>query len=67
MDLRVTQIDGRFDLLDERIEGVRNDLTAAFRGELIAAITSQTRILVFSLLGGVFGAGGLVLAATRLG
>jgi hypothetical protein len=77
VDERFERIDERFDViderfaafdqrLDERLEATEQRLLAAFRGELVAAVTAQTRILVVALLGTLLTVAGLALAATRL-
>jgi len=38
-----TEMDLRFDRVDGRIDAAKNELLAAFRGELVAAVSSQTR------------------------
>ena len=43
------------------------ELRADFRGEIAAAVTSQTRVIVFSMLGAIVAHGGLVLAVARQG
>jgi hypothetical protein len=61
----------RLDQMDEhwttRLELTEHRLTAVFRGELHAAITSQTRSILLSVLGATLATGSLVLAAARLG
>lgn len=52
---------------ETRLEATEHEIVAAFRGELNHAITSQTRSILFSLLGGMLGTGSLVLTAARLG
>lgn len=56
----------RFALLDERLEAMEHRITAAFRGELTAAITAQTRTMTLGLLGTVLAMGSFMLAATGL-
>ncbi len=51
--------------LDLRFDALRNELLAAFRGELNAAITAQTRTLVFTMAGTVISLGGLALGLAR--
>jgi predicted nuclease with TOPRIM domain len=65
------RFDDRLDRMDERwtdrLETTEHKIVAAFRGELNAAVSGQTRTMVFSLLGAVLTTGSLVLAAARLG
>jgi DNA anti-recombination protein RmuC len=53
------------ELFGARIDALRNELLAAFRGELNTAITAQTRILVFTMAGTVVSLGGLALGLAR--
>ena len=68
-DLRTDTADLRTDLRTEmadvraEVSGVRAD----FRGEIAAALTSQTRVIMFSMLGAIIAHGGLVLAVVRIG
>jgi hypothetical protein len=64
LDQRLDHMEARW---TARLEATEYKIVAAFRGELNAAITSQTRSIMFSLLGGMLGTGSLVLAAARLG
>jgi hypothetical protein len=70
---RFTAIDGRFDVIDERFVSLRAEmgqmkyeLLAAFRGELVTAVTSQTRVMVLTMAGTVTALGGLALTLARL-
>jgi hypothetical protein len=60
---RFTALEGR---IDDRTEALEQRLLAAFRGELNAAITSQTRAMIFTTGGAVVSLGGLALALARL-
>ncbi|HVF19998.1 MAG TPA: hypothetical protein VNA14_07135 [Mycobacteriales bacterium] len=60
MDLRFELVDARFDTLEQRV-------LVAFRGELVAAITTQTRSMVFTMAGTVVSLAAVALAATRAG
>ena len=73
----VTRLDHRMDLLRERMdrqfETLRADLrafaaeiTAAYRGELVAAVSGQTRALIFTMLGTVITVGGMALGLSTL-
>ncbi len=37
--------------LDERLDNLRNELLAVFRGELLTALTAQTRMIVLTVIG----------------
>lgn len=62
VDRRFDAVEARFDRHEDRFDALAHQLTAAFRGELNAAITAQTRSMIFGLLGAMAGVGGLSLA-----
>lgn len=68
-DARFDAVDARFDALlgglGDRFEASEQRLMAAFRGELLAAISAQTRTVVLGLVGTVVSVGGLALAFAR--
>ena len=66
IDRRFEQVDRRFDQVDAKFEILEHRLTAVFRGELNAAVTAQTRTMMFSLLGAIVGVGGLALGMQQL-
>jgi hypothetical protein len=73
MNLRFELVDRRFEMLDQRFEASENKLLAAFRGELLAAVTAQsnvisaqTRTLVMANLGAVLSTAALAFGAARL-
>ena len=70
-DRRFAASDQRFaenmELFGARMDALRNELLAAFRGELNTAITAQTRTLVFTMAGTVVSLGGLALGLARFG
>jgi len=74
IDLRFEGVDLRFERLDERLgpnldyrlEAMEHRIIGAFRGELVTAITSQTRSLLLGIIGSGLSMGGLVLAAARV-
>lgn len=53
LDTRFTQIDRRFEQLHTQIAGVRYELLAATRGELVAALAQQTRQMILAMIGTV--------------
>lgn len=57
--------DARFDSFETRLELTEQRLTAVFRGELMAAVTTQTRTLILTMGGTVVSFGALLLVATR--
>jgi hypothetical protein len=56
------RVDQRFDALDHRLEAMEHRLSATFERRISAAITAQTRALVFSQLGAL-----VVIAALAFG
>jgi hypothetical protein len=52
--------------VDAKLDSVRDDLLAAFRGELVTAVTGQTRAVIVSITTAVFGLGGLAVALAQL-
>ncbi len=52
--------------LDARFDGLRDELLAAFRGELVAAVSGQTRAVIVATATAVFGLGGLALSLAQL-
>ena len=52
--------------IDERYATMTAELTATFRGELLTAVSGQTRAIVLSMLGTVVAVGGLALGFTAL-
>jgi hypothetical protein len=62
-----SEMDLRFDRVDGRIDAAKHELLAAFRGELVAAVSSQTRAMIFTMAGSVAALGGLALSLARLG
>lgn len=76
VDARFDLVDARFDALEERlderfahvdtkIDKLRTDLLAAFRGELVAAVALQTRTLLWGVLGAVAVMASLAFALVR--
>ena len=63
----------RFELVDQRFEVLENKLLAAFRGELLTAVTAQsniisaqTRTLVMANIGAVLSTAALAFGAAKL-
>jgi len=50
---RFGEVDGRLGRLEERIDTVRHEILAAVRGELIGAVTQQTRQMIVAMIGTV--------------
>jgi len=59
----VERLEERFEL---KLEAMGHQLIGAFRGELNAAITGQTRAILVSMVGMALSTGSLVLAAAQL-
>lgn len=64
------RLDLRFEAMDVRLESLEARMLGTFRGELVTAITTQTRsilfTLVFTLIGTMLTLTALVFAAARL-
>jgi hypothetical protein len=69
-DERFQQVDDRFTWLqrelEARIDGARDELLAAFRGELVTAVAGQTRAMLIAVVTTVAAVGGLALAMAQL-
>lgn len=67
---RFDQVDQRFDQLeqrlDDRFDGLRHELLAAFRGELVAAVSGQTRAVIVATATATFGIGGLAVTLAQV-
>lgn len=65
----IIQVDAKIDGVEERmcqrLEATEHKVLAAFRGELNAAITAQTRSMIFAMAGLLFTATTTALAAAR--
>ena len=73
LDALEQRIELRFEAMDHRFDGLRHELVATFRGELLAAVTAQTNIisaqtrtLVLANLGAVLSVAALAFGAARL-
>lgn len=68
-EARLDRLDARMDGVEERLsvrlETTEHKVLAAFRGELNAAITAQTRSLVIAMAGLLFTATTTAFAAAR--
>jgi hypothetical protein len=59
-------LDALEDRMDLRFESTEQRLLAAFRGELLTAVTAQTRTMVVANLGAVLTTAALAFGAARL-
>ena len=70
IDQRFEAIDQRFDHLeqriDDRIDVLRGELLAAFRAELVTAVSGQTRAVIVATATATFGIGGLAVTLAQL-
>jgi hypothetical protein len=73
IDHRFEQIDHRFELVDQRfdevdlkLDSLRYELLAAFRGELVTAVSGQTRAVIVATATATFGIGGLAVTLAQL-
>ncbi|CAN5209243.1 hypothetical protein BH23ACT9_BH23ACT9_37130 [soil metagenome] len=63
MDDRFTAVEQR---IDDRMNGLREELLAAFRGELVSAVSGQTRHVIVATATATFGIGGLAVTLAQL-
>jgi hypothetical protein len=66
IDRRFEQVDRRFDEVDLKLDVLRNELLAAFRGELVTAVSGQTRAVIVATATATFGIGGLAVTLAQL-
>jgi hypothetical protein len=70
IDQRFAGIDQRFDSLQRELEGridaAKNEVLAAFRGELVGAVAGQTKALVAAIATTTVGIGGLAVVFSQL-
>jgi tetrahydromethanopterin S-methyltransferase subunit G len=70
VDQRFEQVDQRFDHLEEKLDvsfdALRYELLAAFRGELVTAVSGQTRAVIVAVATATFGIGGLAVTLAQL-
>jgi uncharacterized protein (DUF3084 family) len=70
IDQRFAGIDVRFDSLQRELEGridaAKNEVLAAFRGELVGAVAGQTKALVAAIATTTVGIGGLAVVFSQL-
>ncbi|MGH8993981.1 MAG: hypothetical protein ACRDYV_07890 [Acidimicrobiia bacterium] len=73
LDALEQRMDQRFETMEQRFETMEHKLMAAFRGELLAAVTAQTsvfsaqtRTLVLANIGAVLSTATLAFAAAKL-
>lgn len=60
------RMDDRFAMVDQQFDTLRNELLAAFRGELVSAVALQTRTIVFSVVGAFTALGGLAMTLAQV-
>lgn len=66
VDQRFELVDQRFEALDQRFEGLQDKLLAAFRGELLSTVGTQTKTLVLANVGTVLSMAVLAFGAAKL-
>jgi hypothetical protein len=70
IDRRFGHVDDRFTTLQRelevRLDGVRDELLAVFRGELVTAVSGQTRAMLVAVVTTVAAVGGLAVALTQV-
>jgi len=62
----LNEVHHRFEVLDHRLEAMEHRITSAFRAELNAAVTAQSRTMLVGLLGTVVAMGSFLLVATGI-
>jgi hypothetical protein len=67
VDQRFAQVDQRFDTFDVKLDALRNELVAVFRGELVTAVTGQTRAMIIAVVTLMLGLGGLSITLAQVG
>jgi gas vesicle protein len=60
------EMDLRFDHVETSIDAAKSEMLAVFRGELVNAVSGQTRAMIFTMAGTVAALGGLALSLARL-
>lgn len=77
VDARFDAVDARFDAIEERMEhqrelleirmdAIRDQMIGVFRGELIAAVSGQTRSIIVAVTTGVVGLTGLTFTLAQV-
>ena len=66
IDHRFGDIDHRFGQVDQQFDLLRHELTSVFRGELVAAVSGQARLMLIAVISTVVGVGGLAIAFAQL-
>jgi hypothetical protein len=66
LDALEQRLDTRFEAIGIRVESMEHQLMAAFRGELLTAVTTQTRTLIFANIGTVLSLAALAFGAAKL-
>jgi hypothetical protein len=61
------KFDAKFEAMNHQLEATKHELVALFRGELLTAVTTQTRTLVLANLGAVLSTAILAFGAAKLG
>lgn len=55
------------EVLDARLDAMRNEVLAALHAQITVAMTAQTRVMLFTMAGALVGLAGLAMALGRLG
>lgn len=66
IDDRFAQVDVRFAQLEGSMDALRSELLAAFRQELVTAVSGQTRAVIVAVATAVFGIGGLAVTLAQV-
>lgn len=65
-ELLEQRVGARFELVDQKLEGLEHRMLSAFRGEIAAALTSQTRTIIFTMAGSLVTMSAFAIAIARL-
>ncbi len=60
------KFEAKFEAMNHQLEATKHELVALFRGELLTAVTAQTRTLVLANLGAVLSTAILAFGAAKL-
>jgi chromosome segregation ATPase len=66
IDRRLDVMDQRFDTVDVKLDALRHELVGVFRGELVTAVSGQTRAVVVAAATATFGIGGVAVTLSQL-
>ena len=62
---RSTDVVGRFERLEQRLDALRHEVLATVRGELLSALSHQTHHMIFAMIGPVLSLAALARLTDR--